>query len=87
MSITQSGFSRITGRESVDPKVTFDRPVARVRIIGLNSPVLEVRMRVGVLGSGDVAKTLASGFIKHGHEVKIGSRTPDKLADWAVQNS
>jgi len=44
-------------------------------------------MRVGVLGSGDVAKTLASGFIKHGHEVKIGSRTPDKLADWAVQNS
>lgn len=44
-------------------------------------------MRVGVLGSGDVAKTLAAGFIKHGHQVKIGSRTPAKFADWAAQNS
>ncbi len=31
-------------------------------------------MKIGVLGSGDVAKTLASGFLKHGHEVMIGSR-------------
>lgn len=43
-------------------------------------------MRVGVLGSGDVAKTLAAGFISHGHQVKIGSRTPAKLAEWAAQN-
>ena len=42
-------------------------------------------MKVGVLGSGDVAKTLAGGFLKHGHQVKIGSRTPAKLADWAAQ--
>ncbi len=26
-------------------------------------------MKVGVLGSGDVAKTLGSGFLKHGHDV------------------
>jgi 8-hydroxy-5-deazaflavin:NADPH oxidoreductase len=44
-------------------------------------------MKVGVLGSGDVAKTLAAGFLKHGHFVKIGSRNPAKLADWAAQNS
>ncbi len=44
-------------------------------------------MKVGVLGSGDVAKTLASGFVKHGHTVKVGSRNPAKLADWAAQNS
>jgi predicted dinucleotide-binding enzyme len=44
-------------------------------------------MKVGVLGSGDVAKVLAAGFKKHGHQVKIGSRTPAKLADWLVQNS
>ena len=25
-------------------------------------------MKVGVLGSGDVAKALAAGFIKHGHQ-------------------
>lgn len=43
-------------------------------------------MKIGVLGSGDVANTLASGFLKHGHEVTIGSRTPDKLAEWAAQN-
>ena len=43
-------------------------------------------MKVGVLGSGDVAKTLASGFLKHGHEVTVGSRSPEKLADWAAKN-
>lgn len=43
-------------------------------------------MRIGVLGSGDVAKTLASGFLKHGHEVKIGSRSPAKLTEWAEKN-
>lgn len=43
-------------------------------------------MKVGVLGSGDVAKVLAGGFLKHGHEVKIGSRSPAKLADWSAQN-
>ena len=43
-------------------------------------------MKVGVLGSGDVAKVLASGFLKHGHSVMIGSRTAGKLADWAAQN-
>ena len=43
-------------------------------------------MNVGVLGSGDVAKTLASGFLKRGHKVMLGSRTPDKLKDWATAN-
>jgi predicted dinucleotide-binding enzyme len=43
-------------------------------------------MKVGVLGSGSVASTLASGFLKHGHEVMVGSRTPAKLADWAAKN-
>ena len=43
-------------------------------------------MKIGVLGSGDVAKVLASGFLKHGHKVTIGSRTPEKLAEWTAQN-
>src|SRR6516225_2615137 len=43
-------------------------------------------MKVGVLGSGDVAKVLASGFLKHGHDVMMGTRTAAKLADWAKQN-
>lgn len=44
-------------------------------------------MKVGVLGSGDVAKVLAAGLLKHGHQVKIGSRTPAKLAEWVSQNA
>jgi uncharacterized protein YbjT (DUF2867 family) len=43
-------------------------------------------MKVGLLGSGEVAKTLASGFLKHGHDVTIGTRAPAKLAEWAKQN-
>jgi predicted dinucleotide-binding enzyme len=43
-------------------------------------------VNIGVLGSGEVARTLASGFLKHGHEVMLGSRTPEKLDDWASAN-
>jgi 8-hydroxy-5-deazaflavin:NADPH oxidoreductase len=43
-------------------------------------------MKVGVLGSGGVAETLASGFLKHGHAVKVGSRSPEKLQDWVSKN-
>ena len=31
-------------------------------------------MNVGILGSGDVAKALAAGFLKHGHDVMLGTR-------------
>jgi predicted dinucleotide-binding enzyme len=44
-------------------------------------------MKIGVIGSGDVAKVLARGFLKHGHDVVIGTRDPAKLKDWAKQNS
>jgi 8-hydroxy-5-deazaflavin:NADPH oxidoreductase len=43
-------------------------------------------MKVGILGAGDVAKALAGGFLKHGHAVTMGTRTPAKLADWNKQN-
>ncbi len=43
-------------------------------------------MKVGVLGSGDVAKILASGFLKHGHDVTMGTRTPAKLSEWKAKN-
>ncbi len=41
-------------------------------------------MKIGVLGSGAVAQVLASGFLKHGHELMIGTRDPSKLAAWAA---
>jgi predicted dinucleotide-binding enzyme len=43
-------------------------------------------MKVGILGSGDVGKALASGFLKHGHKVMMGTRDQDKLADWLAQH-
>jgi predicted dinucleotide-binding enzyme len=33
-----------------------------------------------------VAKVLAGGFLKHGHQVMMGTRTPSKLADWVKQS-
>ena len=42
--------------------------------------------RVGVLGSGQVAKILAAGFKKHGHEVMIGSREASKLAEFGGEH-
>ncbi|MBI4484569.1 MAG: NAD(P)-binding domain-containing protein [Acidobacteria bacterium] len=39
-------------------------------------------MRIGVIGSGDVGRTLAEGLKKHGYEVRIATRTPGKLADF-----
>jgi hypothetical protein len=43
-------------------------------------------MKVGVLGSGDVAKTLGSGLLKHDHDVMMATHDPAKLAGWSVQN-
>jgi predicted dinucleotide-binding enzyme len=39
-------------------------------------------MRIGILGSGNVAQALGRGFVAEGHEVKLGSRDPRKLAPW-----
>jgi predicted dinucleotide-binding enzyme len=44
-------------------------------------------MKVGILGSGDVAKSLAAGFLKHGHAVAVGTRDRAKLAGWAGEHS
>jgi len=43
-------------------------------------------MKVGVLGSGEVGQALGDGFVKHRHEVMLGTRDPAKLADWAARN-
>ena len=44
-------------------------------------------MKVGIIGSGAVAQSLGAGFLKHGHEVMLGTREAGKLADWHKQNS
>jgi hypothetical protein len=42
-------------------------------------------MQIGILGSGGVAQALGTGFLKFGHDVKLGSRDPAKLKPWTEQ--
>jgi predicted dinucleotide-binding enzyme len=42
-------------------------------------------MKVGIIGSGMVGQQLGFGFMKSGHEVMIGTRDPEKLAEWKKQ--
>lgn len=41
-------------------------------------------MKIGVLGTGDVGRTLAAGLAARGHEIRIGSRDPavGRIQDW-----
>lgn len=39
-------------------------------------------MNIGILGSGDVAKALAKGFLQQGDRVVLGTRDPAKLDSW-----
>jgi len=39
---------------------------------------------VGVLGSGDVGRTLARGFADRGWDVEVGTRHPESLAEWVA---
>lgn len=45
------------------------------------------KKKIGILGSGQVAQVLASGFIKHGYDVMLGTRDTGKLADWQSKNA
>ena len=40
-------------------------------------------MNIGILGSAVVGQTLAKGFKSHGYAVRIASRTPGKLQEFA----
>jgi 8-hydroxy-5-deazaflavin:NADPH oxidoreductase len=42
--------------------------------------------KIGILGSGVVAKALGTGFIKHGYKVMLSSRDLSKLSDWKEKN-
>jgi predicted dinucleotide-binding enzyme len=47
----------------------------------------EIRdMKVGILGSGEVAKSLARGFLGEGNEVMLGSREPAKFQAWVGES-
>jgi len=41
-----------------------------------------MKNKIAILGSGQVAITLANGFLKHGYEVTMGTRDVSKLSEW-----
>jgi predicted dinucleotide-binding enzyme len=42
-------------------------------------------MKIGIIGSGGVARTLGNAYLQKGYEVKLGTRSPEKLADWLAE--
>ena len=44
-------------------------------------------MKIGIIGSGEVAKALARGFLARGDAVVLGTREPARLADWVRDNA
>lgn len=43
-------------------------------------------MKIGIIGSGLVAQTLAAGFMRHGHAVALGTRETSKLSAFAAEH-
>jgi hypothetical protein len=46
-----------------------------------------MKKKIGILGSGQVAQVLASGFIKHGYVVMMGTSDVTKLSDWKSKHA
>jgi predicted dinucleotide-binding enzyme len=46
-------------------------------------------MKVGIIGSGQVGRVLATGFIKEGHKVMLGTRniSKEEVVKWQQENS
>jgi len=42
--------------------------------------------RIAIIGSGEVGQALARGFRKHDYDVKIASRSPEKLAQFSNES-
>jgi len=42
-------------------------------------------MKIAILGTGEVGKALAAGFLERGDDVMMGSRESDKPRAWAAQ--
>ncbi len=47
-----------------------------------NINLITMSRKIGIIGSGIVAQTLGTGFLKHGYEVMLGSRHAKNLAEW-----
>jgi 8-hydroxy-5-deazaflavin:NADPH oxidoreductase len=80
------GGCQFTGQVRGGERGSFLKGLEKLWSCYFNRFRREVLMKIGIIGSGAVAQTLGSGFIKHGHEVMLGARTISKLSEWVSQN-
>jgi uncharacterized protein YbjT (DUF2867 family) len=67
--------NKAINHESQDfKKITGRNPTTIAEWVGQVANIFGRDRKIGILGTGDVGKALAAGFIKHGYDVIIGSR-------------
>jgi predicted dinucleotide-binding enzyme len=44
-------------------------------------------MKIGILGSGMVGQTIGAKLVGLGHDVVVGTRSPEKLREWSAQHA
>jgi 8-hydroxy-5-deazaflavin:NADPH oxidoreductase len=68
-----------------DSRIAATRPVAGYNV--RRGPGRSQQMKIAVLGTGVVGRTIASKLVAVGHEVRMGSRTADNAVavEWASQ--
>jgi hypothetical protein len=42
-------------------------------------------MRIGILGTGNLAEGLGAGWVRAGHDVVVGGRSPHRACDIAAR--
>jgi 8-hydroxy-5-deazaflavin:NADPH oxidoreductase len=80
--------SEVAGQNGGVPRVQEPtRGETILRILVHRRRISEL-MKIGILGSGSVGKTLGAGFLKHGHQVMLGTRNPQKpeVQQWLREN-
>ena len=63
-----------------------ERRAASGARVSLRTSGWRLSVSIGIIGSGTVGKVLATGYANKGHAVVIGSRSPEKLAEWTAGN-
>ena len=46
-----------------------------------------MKTKIGILGSGIVARVLGNGFLEYGYDVMLSTRDESKLADWKASGN
>jgi lactate dehydrogenase-like 2-hydroxyacid dehydrogenase len=67
--------NKVMNHEGQDfKKITGRNPTTIQEWVGQVANVFGRDKKIGILGTADVGKALAAGFVKHGYDVMIGSR-------------